>query len=215
MEIFWRYFRDTLGWPLVRVPGALAAIVAGAASLLDQVREDMLWLRRQFNPATCEEQYLDHYAQARGIRHHRLESADRFRARVVNAYTWQLQGGRVAGLFAILSHYGYAVVRIVNLRDEDPARWAEFRVVTDPPAEGFGADDYELLAWVINEQKPARSKLAGIRLTRSASLALFSGMALISRPRIIVAPYVARITTADSILYHATGIQQYSRLTIQ
>lgn len=214
MGIFWRYFKEALAWPLIRIPGALAVVVEGAAGSLDQVREDILWLRRQFNPVTCEEQYLEHYARARGIRRHRLESPDQFRARVVNAYTWQLQGGRTAGLLHILAHYGYVVAGIVSLRNEDPARWAEFRVVTDPPATGFLAEDYELLSWVINEQKPARSKLASIRINRTASLTLFSGMTLISRPRIIVAPYVARITTADSILYHATGIQQYNRITI-
>ena len=213
MGVFWRYFKEALAWPLIRIPGTLAAVVEGAAGALDQVREDILWLRQQFNPATCEEQYLEHYARARGIRRHRLESPGTFRARVVNAYAWQLQGGRVAGLIAILSHYGYAVVRVVNLRNEDATRWAEFRVITDTPAAGFLAEDYELLSWVINEQKPARSKLASIRINREASLGLFAGMVLIARPRITIAPYVARITIADTTLYHATGVYQYSRIT--
>lgn len=214
MGIFWRYFKENLAWPLTRIPGGLAALAEGAAGALDQVRQDILWLRLQFNPSTCETQYLEHYARARGIRRHRLESLDLFRVRVVSAYAWQLMGGKVSGLRKILDYYGYVVAGIVNLRTEDPARWAEFRVALEPPAEGFRADDYELLAWAINDQKPARSKLASIRLNREASLGLFAGMVLIARPRITIAPFVAVITIADSTLHQGTGVYQYSRITI-
>lgn len=186
MEIFWQYFKETLAWPLTRIPGGLAALAKGGAGALDQARQDIVWLRRQFNPLTCDPQYLEHYAQARGIKQHRLESAEQFRGRVVNAYTWQALGGRNGGMITILASFGYAATRIVNLRDEDPLRWAEFRVEMEPPHDGFQAEDYELLAWAINDQKPARSKLGGLRLRREAALGLYAGGGLIFRPRITI-----------------------------
>ncbi|MGE4297518.1 MAG: phage tail protein [Desulfovibrionaceae bacterium] len=159
---FWQYFRDTLAWPLIRRVGLLAALAEGGAGALDDVRDSEVWLRKQFHPGLAEAEHVATFARARGITRHRLETDDQFRSRVVRAYAWQLLGGKQAGLPQILEHYGYAVERIVNLRDEDPERWADFRVELE--AERLQADDYELLGWILNDQKPARSKLADIRL---------------------------------------------------
>lgn len=165
MEGFWPYFRDTLAWPLIRRAGALACLVEGFARSLDQAKADILWLRDQFHPLTCEEAFVGRLAAARGIARHPLESDAQFRARVVKAYAWQLQGGGQDGLPSILLAYGYPGCTVESLREEDPERWAEFRVVAPVSqlGQGFSSRDSELLDWVIAEQKPARSLLAELR----------------------------------------------------
>lgn len=190
MKAFWRYFKDTLAWPLIRGRSALAAVAEGAAGSLDLVLEHILWLRRQFNPATCDMEHVAHYARARGITRHHLETDGQFRARVVNAYAWQLLGGRQAGLPLIIAHFGYAAAKIINMRQTDPDRWAEFRVeIESARAGGMSVDDYELLDWVLNDQKPARSKLAGIRYTARVSGPLRIAAAMHGGELVTIYPY--------------------------
>lgn len=170
---FWQYFRDTLALPLIRRQGALAGIAEGGAGALDSARDHVLWLRDQYAPGKCEAEHVANFAVARGIKRHRLETDTQFRARVVRAYAWQLLGGKQSGLPQILAHYGYTA-KVESLREEDPARWAEFRVSLDVP-EGLAAEDYELLNWIINDQKPARSRLAAISVPASDTADVATG----------------------------------------
>lgn len=161
MGIYWRYFRDTLRWPLLLAPGPLAALVEGAASALDAARQLILDLRDQFYPARCEVELLPQHAKSRGIVRFVVEPEAVYQERVRNAWLWWRKAGRAAALEDLLkSLYGFASVTVINLRAADPARWAEFTV------EIISADPEPLdevnLTRLINEFKPARSKLAGI-----------------------------------------------------
>jgi P2-related tail formation protein len=178
-RVFWPYFRDVLRWPLIFRPGPLAALVEGIARVFDDVREDILWLRDQLNPATCEADGVDDLASGRGIERHPLETAAQFRNRAVTAYAWHRQAGKVRGMSRILEHYGYPGCSIRNMRDDDPERWAEFMPVV-PVGSGLDMQDYALITWAAQETKPARSKLAGLNTRhRAANAATHSAMALV------------------------------------
>lgn len=195
------YIFKTLRWPLCLVPGPMAAVCLGLARVFNDVVADIEWLRDQFNPATCEAQYLTPLAESRGITRHRLETDDeKFRQRVVKAFAWQLLGGRSAGMPVLLKHFGYDADEPINVRTENPERWAEFIINCAPSAQGIKADDLSLLNWVINESKPAKSKLAAIQIPHTspgtlgiAALARI-GNSLSSRlqTRISVAPVTIR-----------------------
>lgn len=163
MGLFWNYFKDGLRWPLIQRAGALAALAEGAARTLDQAREDILWLRRQFHPATCEEAFLDRFGQARGLVRRPGESAERWRTRVVLAYAFQRLGGSQSGMPVILDRYGFQGAQFTNLRAENPARWAEFSVEATATRQ-ITREELDAAVWLINEYKPARSRLAEVVL---------------------------------------------------
>ena len=55
---FWRYFKDKLSFGLIAAPGALAVLVHGLARHMDDVRQDIFWLRDQFAPPTAEDAHI-------------------------------------------------------------------------------------------------------------------------------------------------------------
>ena len=55
---FWQYFHDRLNWPAIFRPGPVSALVKGLALYMDDVREDILWLRRQWNPSTADDDMI-------------------------------------------------------------------------------------------------------------------------------------------------------------
>lgn len=158
---FWRYFRETLRWPLIHAPGPLAALVKGLAVSLDEIRDDILYFRQQWFPARCEDALVPGYGTSRGLVRHPKESAAQFRARVVNAWRWHLLGGKVEGLPEILRFYGFEVLAVENMRQFAPTRWAEFMVRLKTPESDIGqaeqVADIKTLIWLVNEYKPARS----------------------------------------------------------
>lgn len=165
MSLFWEYFRKTLRFLLIWRPGPLAQLAKGGAGALDEAREDIVWLRKQFLPVLCDDDYRERFAKSRKIRRYSKETDEQYANRIIYAYAWQLLGGRVAGLYEILRYYGYEGVDIYNMADDDPDRWAEFRVDVNPEAgAGYTENDFYLLDWVINDNKPARSKLAQLRM---------------------------------------------------
>jgi len=169
---FHDYIFKTLRWMPGLRPGPIMAVLHGLARVFNDVVKDMYWLRDQMNPATCELQFLEPLAESRGITRHRLEvDNDKFRQRVVKAFAWQLLGGKSAGMPKLLKHFGYEVDEPVNVRSEDEARWAEFKIKVDPQESGIKKDDLELLDWAINESKPGRSKLAAIQIPHMESAA--------------------------------------------
>lgn len=160
---FWKYFHDSLKWLPIHRPGPLSAIVRGLARQLDEAREDILWLRRQWHPALCEPGAIPGYGRSRRLARHGRESEEQFKKRVINAWAWHMLGGKVEGLPQILRFYGFDIGEIVNMRDFSPNRWAEFQLGLKTPATQ--AEQAEILAnldvliWLVNEYKPARSVL--------------------------------------------------------
>lgn len=180
MSLFWDYFRKTLRWVPVWNPGPLSAIAKGGAFAMDQARTAVLWLRDQFVPERCDDDYLARHAACRVItRQHYRETDGQYRFRVAHAYDWHLKGGIVQGLIEILEHYGFEHIVILNLRQEDPLKWAEFRVYARP---GFWmeSEDYDLLEFICNEYKAARSRLETIVVQLEASQPAYHGMEVIT-----------------------------------
>lgn len=134
MSEFWRYFRDRLAWPLIHAPGPLSGLVRGMALALDSARDDIVYFRRQWFPELCEAGLVPDFGAGRGLVRHPKETAEQFRARVVNAWRWHQLGGRTEGLPEILRFYGFETVRIDNMRQWQPGRWAEFQIGLATPA---------------------------------------------------------------------------------
>jgi hypothetical protein len=106
MSVFWKYFRKTLRWPLIWSDGYLALLVKGGALVLDQAREDILEIRRQAMPESCDLQYLDRIAQGRGVARWENELDDFWRTRVVNAFKFNQEGGRKSCIEQLFSLAG-------------------------------------------------------------------------------------------------------------
>ena len=198
MGVMWTYFRDTLGWNLIRLTkSALSLLGEGGGNALDDTREAILWLRKQFLPETSDAAYLPNYATSRSITRHPSESDAQFKLRVVRAWYWHYLGGKQAGLPKILALYGYGAATIQNWRDVNVSQWAEFWCDLLPPTDvALLLADLRLIVWVLNEYKPARSKLRGLGVKRGVSgpvrLAAISrtGARITLRPRLPVAATV-------------------------
>lgn len=176
---FWRYFHERLNWPAIFHPGPVSALVKGLALYLDDVREDILWLRRQWNPATADEEMIAQYGASRGILRTRFDTDESYRLRVVNAYAWHRLGGKVNGLIQILAENGFhgaVIVPVTGARCHDGtllhdgtqtyrcgSTWAQFDVIlVEIPEAGLNAEIIAWFRWLINEYKPARSILRAL-----------------------------------------------------
>jgi hypothetical protein len=173
--VFKDYFFKTLRWPLIHRPGPLAALVEGLARALDEVRQDIIWLRNQFNPWTCEPGMIPPHAESRGIARYAEETGEQYRERCIRAFAWQCLGGGQLGMPQILAHAGYPGTKMFNVRHEDAERWAEFKPQVPVPESGLKAEDFPRIAWMANETKPARSRLAGIRVASTVHGTVYAG----------------------------------------
>lgn len=164
MGELWRYFKNILHWGPIQKPGPIQALAHGTAQGMEQAREDALYLRDQWLPARCDERMVPEHGLSRGIIRHATETAAQYRSRVVHAYAWHMVGGKTEGLPEILKFYGFNALRIDNMRQWQPSRWAEFQLglATPPTQAGQQAllNDLDMLIWLVNEYKPARSVLA-------------------------------------------------------
>ncbi len=178
MSRFWQYFHDELHWPAIFLPGPLSALARGLAHSMDDVCEVILWLRRQFIPATADDTLIAGYGASRGIPRTRFDSDASYRLRVVNAYAWHKLGGKVTGVAQILAENGFAGAEILpvnsaRLHDggqehngainySDGVCWAQFSVRLEFPETGLDQEVMAWCRWLVNEYKPARSKLRAL-----------------------------------------------------
>jgi P2-related tail formation protein len=214
MGVFGDYFKKTLRWPLLASPGPLSMLVDGGASVLDIARDHIMWLRNQFAPALCEDEFLIHFARSRGVRRAPLETEEHYQARVRAAYLWWSRGGRASSLEQTLVRYfGFASVTVESLRDEDPDRWAEFRVVLDVQGSDLTMG-FEHSEWAINEIKPARSKLAGINIRREQASPLYLAAALHGSERISIEPWAITELSASGTLTVGAALQHTAIVSI-
>lgn len=163
---FWTYFADKLHWPQAFAPGPLQAIVRGLAHHMDTTRDDMPYLRQQFFPGLCENAIVPEHGLSRSLVRHPRETPEQFRQRVVDAYRWHMLGGKTLGLPEILRFYGIGAIRIDSLRQWVPSHWAEFQLgLATPKTQADQAAllaDLDTLLRLVNEYKPARSRLVRI-----------------------------------------------------
>ena len=156
---FWSYFHDKLNWLPIFRPGPVSAIMKGLALHMDEVRQDILWLREQWNPATCELWLLERYGASRGIFRNSFDTDESYRKRVIHAYIWHKLGGKVRGMEQIYAESGYDALVSSS---PYPELWAHFRVRIAVTDLFFGLEELKNCFWIANEFKPARSILEGI-----------------------------------------------------
>ncbi|MDE5831738.1 MAG: phage tail protein [Desulfovibrio sp.] len=156
MSAFWKYFHDRLNWSLIFNPGSVSAIVKGLALEFDRTREDIVWLRRQWTPITCEENRVALFGDSRGVPRTRSDTDATYKNRVINAYRWHKLGGKIRGVEKIYLENDF-ITKILNA--SDPELWAHFRVWIDVNNTVFGPDAAELSWFLANEYKPGRSKI--------------------------------------------------------
>ena len=167
MGMFFDYFKSGLNWIFVSKEGPVSALVKGASLSLDETRDAVIWLRNQFNPGTTtDNDSIIAFAKSRGIVRLPNEPYDYYLARVINAFMWYRRGGSEQGMAEIMRLCGYDSIRIINYRDIDPNRWAEF-IVDVSPAVGDVLTRASALPGMVDIVKPARSKCAGVRVALS------------------------------------------------
>lgn len=210
MSRFWKYFHDSLNWPAIFSPGPVSAVVKGLALYMDDVREDILWLRRQWSPATADDEQVAKYGESRGIQRTRFDTDESYRLRVVNAYAWHKLGGKVRGLERIFSENQY---QAQVLPSSKPELWAHFRLNLNVTDTGFDDQSGPLAFWLANEYKPARSVLEGLITTSTVPLESHTSIGLrsrtLSRGRLFFVPPeppVLRVRTALALCGH-TGMK--------
>jgi len=191
-SIFWNYFKKTLQFILIQKAGPLAQMTKGGALALDKAREDDLWLRDQFMPGRCDDEFLANFAKSRGIVRAPQEPEEYYQNRIRMAYIWYILGGRDDGMEqAMMNYFGFTEADVINLRNEDPERWAEFRVKLNGVV-GDILDRLDQVEWAVNEVKPARSKLAELELWLTFAMPT-AGVAIgmLSGPVTLIYPYIA------------------------
>lgn len=211
---FWNWIRNVLRWPLIRRAGALACLVEGVCRAADDVLQDIYWLRDQFNPATCEDQYLDRHGAARGLTRNPRESDARWRRRVCAAMAWHKLAGRAAGMPRIMEHYGYSGAMMVNLAAEGrPERWAHFRCAFTPDSQ-MTETDWDLVRWILQETKPAKSVLETMTLVLSPQAAMRPSMAQAVGEVITILPWSPDAVSVSPAVRTAAGLQVVERVTL-
>ncbi|MGE4497141.1 MAG: hypothetical protein AB7E48_04615 [Deferribacterales bacterium] len=181
-SLFFEYFNKVLKWPLLQ-SRYLQVIVKGLASYMDSIRNDIIIVRAQF---IAEETDLwEDFAHVRGISRLPNDTDEQYRVRMLNAYRWQKLAGKVEGLPHILADFGYAGVEVKP--DSIEAKWAEFSCLF-PELKGNLMAETEDYIRIINEFKPARSKLSGIRYSVKVDVPVRLGAVAKSKTRYIVTP---------------------------
>lgn len=205
--IFWKYFKNSCHWIFIQAPGPIAAITQGGSLILDNAREAILWLRNQFNPATCDANFIPEHARSRNIKKLPGESEKQFKARCINALLWYRRAGKRPGMIANLGVIGFSDTEIINLRHEDPERWAEFRLELPlPETVTITADDISNIDDVVNDQKPARSKLAAVRIIRERTNDIMCASVIQIHTNITVGCYVPDSSIEDTDISVQTGL---------
>ncbi len=219
----WMYdwFHDTLRWPLLRLgQGALTLLAEAGASVMDESPERIDWLRDQFTPKTCINDHLLGHGESRGILQLASEDANQFRTRIVAAWEWHMLSGKQLGMPIVLQYYGFPLTTIENERINDPTRWAEFWAET---AERGLRDQAEWLLWIwhINDIKPARSRLRGLRFYYESHETIYVGGGVRQSARLTIkanrSPVVYDVVYAGGVIgeHRRIGIKAATVTTIE
>ena len=208
MSVFWRYFHDALHWPQIFHPGPLAAIIKGLAAHMDDVREDILWLRRQYAPPRAEDALLPGYGESRGVRRWSCDTDATYRARVINAHVWHKLGGKVRGLEQIYAENGIAALVLPAL---DPALWAHFRVICDVSGDCFPPSTAKLTWLLANEYKPARSKLDAVVTRTTCPVTVSIAVGLRHHTRVHCRLYFEPSPIAPAVTRIGVGLKSVTR----
>lgn len=161
MSGFFEHLKS-VGMPYIRKSGGTNdGLVRTAATLMDDAKEDIRWLRYQFFPQLCDDELLLTHADARGIERYPYESDEFFRNRVAAAFQFYLRGGAKAGVNEFLEAIGLDAhtVEYHEYTGDIDLGWAEFLAVVNIESLNQTVEHRQFLAKLLNELKPARSRL--------------------------------------------------------
>lgn len=126
---------------------------------------DTLFFRReQAFAATARGKALDQLGADRGLPRWQGETDDNYRLRLLAAYSTYSQLGTAAAMVNTLDRLGYTDATITEMRDEDPDRWAEFKVLLKLPKAIWRPPERTKTIRTISMMKPATTKLAYLDL---------------------------------------------------
>ena len=175
---------------------------------MDEVRKDILWLREQWNPATCEPWLLAGYGASRGITRTRFDTDESYRKRVVYAYAWHKLGGKISGLEKILAESGFQA-KVTNSPNSN--FWAHFRVSLPLGDSFFGTDEYSYFWFLVDEFKPARSIVEILATQTTRSLPVHLGSAANNKPITQAFTWRQKQTFGSLLSFSGTGIAEITR----
>lgn len=164
MSLFFEYFKN-LNWLYLKENSAITAIIHGLSLVLDETKEKITWVRNQGIMGLCDDEYINDHARSRNIQTRINETPEQFKRRVFYAFIWFRKSGRKSGMQESFNVAGFPDIGIINCRDEDPERWAEFKLIFDDENKFLTHDQIKTITEIANIQKPARSKLASIDLS--------------------------------------------------
>jgi len=161
MNKFWNYFKS-LNYILIEKENPLSIFFYGVANVLDLTLKEIIWVRNQFIPYYIDDQnFIKEVGNARGLQRYPLENDINFKKRVNNAFSWWREVVSQKGLENVLREYfGGIYFTIENCGLTDQSRWAEFNVSFTVLETELTDKKIDFIRHVINEVKPARSKLA-------------------------------------------------------
>ncbi|TEB09131.1 hypothetical protein [Pelotomaculum propionicicum] len=131
----------------------------GIGSVYDRAKEAIFKLREQALIITASGKALDQHGRDRNMPRFPGESDDKYRLRLLKAFSYYEQLGTKEHMLEVLRGLGYKDCDIDELYLTDPERWAEFIIrITDP----FIELDCKLIRYTANKLKPAHTKMASI-----------------------------------------------------
>lgn len=208
MGLFWDYFTKTLRLPFIQAAGPLALLADGGAASLDAARDIVVALRDQFFPSRCDAEFLIQFARSRGIVRNPLEPEEHWLERVRFTYHWWSRGGRASAMKeGLMLGFGFTAARVINMRDEDPAKWAQFRIELDG-VSGDVLSRVDQIRWAIDEVKPARSKLFALRFAATSQSVEQHGGIAVQRGGFVTIypPAIGNVDPPPTERYYAAGV---------
>ena len=94
---------------------------------LDEVKSEILNMRREMLIATAEGELLDNHGRGRDLDRVPGETDDSYRTRLISAYIVKKRGGTIPGMVEGCALLGLDV-EVDELFKTDPSRWAEFEL---------------------------------------------------------------------------------------
>ena len=159
MGVLWKYFRETLRFPLIWRPGPLSVVAEGGADALDRARDGLRWLLDQYIPELCDDDFVETHAVSRAVRRWYGGSSPSLRQLAADSYMIYRLGGRPAGLERVLGWMGIDAV-IVEAHNQSPPLPPFF---FDVVLEHYPGDYLDDLMRAVMAFKPARSWISSIR----------------------------------------------------
>jgi P2-related tail formation protein len=164
---FFEYFKDVCRWRYIQNKFHLSAVIEGASKSMDTAKDAIYWLRDQAIAMRCDDQFLNEHAKSRNIETLTGETDEDFKNRIIFAYSWFRRAGRKAGMKENLNLLGWPDAEIINCRDYDLDKWAEFDIELYANQKQFSEENFKSVLLLINNQKPARSKLNALGINSS------------------------------------------------